>query len=95
MSFKLLTNILPIEIVKIIYEYDDTYVLTMNNAIKQIEKLNKDIKEYWDMDKMLYYMTEQEENYRLKLGLPIMVSDWPLPEKRCFRFWNNRCESNS
>ena len=47
------------------------------------------------MNEMLYYMTEQEENYRLKLGLPIMVDDYPLPEKRCFKFWNNRCESNS
>ena len=86
---------LPIEILKIIYEYDDTYVLAMNNIIKQIKKFNKQIEEYWNMNEMLYYMTEQEENYRLKLGLPIMVDDYPLPEKRCFKFWNNRCESNS
>ena len=87
MSFKLLTNILPLEIVKTIHEYHDTYKLTMNNVVKDIEKLNKDIDEYWDFDAMLYYMTEQEENNRLKLGLPISM-DWPLPEKRCFRFWN-------
>ena len=40
----------------------------MNNVIKQIKKFNKEIEEYWNMDEMLYYMTEQEENYRLKLG---------------------------
>tara|TARA_Y100000992_G_C21131687_1_gene426898 strand:- start:79 stop:459 length:381 start_codon:yes stop_codon:yes gene_type:complete len=87
MSFKLLTNILPLEIVKTIHEYHDRYKLSMNNVIKQIEKLNKDMDEYWNFDEMLYYMTENEENYRLKLGLP-MSMDWPLPKKRCFRFWN-------
>tara|TARA_B100000424_G_scaffold269354_1_gene266118 strand:+ start:1811 stop:2206 length:396 start_codon:yes stop_codon:yes gene_type:complete len=87
MSFKLLTNILPLEIVKIIHEYHDTYKLSMNNVIKQIEQLNNAVDEYWKFDEMLYYMTEQEENNRLKLGLPITM-DWPLPEKKCFRFWN-------
>ena len=88
MSFKLLTNILPIEIVKTIHEYDDTYILNMINVIKQIEKLNKDVEEYWIMDEKFYYMTENEEIYRLKLGLPISVGEWPLPKKKCFRFWN-------
>jgi hypothetical protein len=87
MSFKLLTKILPIEIVEMIHEYDDTYKLKMNNVIKQIENLNNAVDEYWYFDEMLYYMTEQEENNRLKLGLPISM-DWPLSEKKCFRFWN-------
>tara|TARA_B100001287_G_scaffold276823_1_gene289775 strand:+ start:2924 stop:3316 length:393 start_codon:yes stop_codon:yes gene_type:complete len=87
MSFKLLTKILPIEIVEMIHEYDDTYKLKMTNVIKQIENLNNAVDEYWYFDEMLYYMTEQEENNRLKLGLPISM-DWPLPEKKCFRFWN-------
>lgn len=87
MSFKLLTNILPLEIVKIIHEYHDTYKLSMNNVIKQIEKLNNAVDEYWYMDEIMYYMTEREENNRLKLGLPISM-DWPLPEKKCFRYWS-------
>jgi len=87
MSFKLLTKILPIEIVETIHEYDDTYILNMNNVIKQIEKLNKELDEYWHIDEMLSYMTEQEEMNRVKLGLPFSM-DYPLPEKKCFRFWN-------
>lgn len=88
MSFKLLTNILPLEIVKTIHEYHDTYKLTMNNVVKEIEQLNNAVDEYWDFDEMLYYMTEQEENNRLKLGLRVSPLDWPLPERKCFRFWN-------
>ena len=87
MSFKLLTNILPLEIVKTIHEYHDRYKLSMNNVIKQIEKLNKDMDEYWNFEEMLNCMTEKEENNRSKLGLPFRM-DWPLPNKRCFRFWN-------
>ena len=59
----------------------------MNNVIKQIQKLNKDMDEYWNFEEMINCMTEKEENNRLKLGLPIRM-DWPLPNKRCFRFWN-------
>ena len=88
MSFKLLTNILPLEIVKTIHEYHDTYKLTMNNVVKEIEQLNNAVDEYWDFDEMLYYMTEREEIRRLELGLRVSPLDWPLPEKRCFRFWN-------
>lgn len=88
MFFKTLTQILPLEIVKEIYEYDDTYKLLMKNVMKQIDKLNKDVKEYWDMDEILYYMSDEEEIYRLKLGLCVSPLDWPLPEKKCFRFWN-------
>lgn len=40
------------------------------------------------MDEILYYMTEEEELYRLKLGLRICPLDWPLPSKKCFKFWN-------
>ena len=87
MYFKNLCQKIPIDIVKGICMYDNTYVLRMKNVINEIEKLNKDIDEYWDFDAMLYYMTEKEENYRLKLGLPISM-EWPLPNKRCFRFWN-------
>ena len=88
MSFKLLNNVLPLEIVKKIHEYDNTYVLKMKNVIKQIEKLNKDVEEYWHIDECLYYMTEEEESYRLKLGLRVSPLDWPLPEKKCFRYWD-------
>jgi len=88
MTFKLLNNVLPLEIVKEIYEYDNTYKLSMNNVMKQIEKLNNAIEEYWHMDEIMYYMTEREEIYRLKLGLRISPLDWPLPKKKCFRFWN-------
>ena len=88
MSFKLLTKILPIEIVETIHEYHDTYILNMNNVIKQIEKLNKDVEEYWYMDEIMYYMTEREENNRLELGLRVCPLDWPLPEKKCFRYWD-------
>ena len=88
MYFKLLNNLLPIELVKEISTYDNTYVLKMKNVIKQIDKLNKDIEEYWHIDECLYYMTEEEEIYRLKLGLRVSPLDWPLPEKKCFRFWN-------
>ena len=89
MNFKLLNNVLPLEIVKEIYEYHDTYKLTMKNVIKQIEKLNNAIEEYWHMDEIMYYMTENEERYRLKLGLPISVGEWPLPKKKCFSFWSH------
>ena len=88
MSFKLLNNVLPLEIVKTIHEYDDTYILNMKNVIKQIEKLNKDVEEYWKMDEIMYYMTERDEINRLELGLRVSPLDWPLPQKRCFRFWN-------
>lgn len=88
MSFKLLNNLLPLEIVKTIHEYDNTYILNMNNVIKQIDKLNKEQEEYWHIDEMLYYMTEEEESYRLKKGLRISPLDWPLPEKKCFVYWN-------
>ena len=88
MSFKLLNNVLPLEIVRKIHEYDNTYVLKMNTVIKQIEKLNKDVEEYWHMDEIMYYMTEREEIRRLELGLRVSPLDWPLPEKNCFRFWN-------
>jgi hypothetical protein len=88
MIFKTLTQVFPVEIVNEICDYDHTYKLRMNNVINQIKKLNKDIEEYWDMDEILYYMTEKEELHRLKLGLPINSLDWPLPEKKCFRFWN-------
>jgi hypothetical protein len=88
MTFKLLNNVLPLEIVKEIYEYDNTYKLSMNNVMKQIEKLNNAIEEYWHMDEIMYYMTEREESYRLKMGLPISVGEHPLPKKKCFRFWN-------
>lgn len=90
MSFKLLNNVLPLEIVKTIHDYHDTYILNMNNVIKQIEQLNKDVEEYWIMDEIMYYMTENEERYRLKLGLPISVGDYPLPNKRCFIFWKGQ-----
>ena len=60
----------------------------MKKVILEIEKLNKDIVEYWHMDEIMYYMTDNEERYRLKLGLPISAGKWPLPQKRCFRFWN-------
>jgi hypothetical protein len=43
MYFKLLNNLLPIELVKEISTYDNTYMLKMKNVIKQIDKLNKDI----------------------------------------------------
>jgi len=88
MSFKLLNNILPLEIVKTIYEYHDAYILNMKNVIKQIENLNNAVEEYWIMDEKFYYMTEREERYRFKIGLPINVGEWPLPEKKCFRYWN-------
>tara|TARA_Y100000992_G_C21161135_1_gene441151 strand:- start:130 stop:531 length:402 start_codon:yes stop_codon:yes gene_type:complete len=88
MSFKLLTNELPIEIVKLIHEYDNTYSLLMKNVINEIDKLNKDVEEYWYVDEYLYYMSDEEEIYRLKLGLSVSPLDWPLPNKRCFRFWN-------
>lgn len=88
MHFKVLTRVLPIEIVKEICSYDDTYILRMKTVINQIEKLNKDIEEYWDMDEILYNMSDEQEIYRLKLGLRVSPLDWPLPEKRCFRFWN-------
>lgn len=88
MYYKLLSNSLPIEIVEKICDYDDTYKLRMENVIKQIDKLNKDVEEYWYMDEIMYYMTEREENNRLQLGLRVSPLDWPLPEKRCFRFWN-------
>lgn len=87
MSFRSMNNVLPKEIVTNIYEYDNTYILRMNNVNKQIQKLNKDMDEYWNFEEMLNCMTEKEENNRLKLGLPIRM-DWPLPNKRCFRFWN-------
>ena len=90
MSFKLLNNVLPLEIVKTIYEYHDTYKLKMNNVINQIKKLNKDLEKYWYMDEILYYMTENEELNRLNLGLRVSPLDWPLPKKRCFRFWNTQ-----
>ena len=88
MYFKDLTKVLPVDIVKEICEYDDRYKLRMENVIKQIEKLNKDVEEYWHIDECLYYMTEEEEIHRLKLGLRVSPLDWPLPEKKCFRYWN-------
>ena len=88
MYFKYLTGNLPINIVKKVCEYDGTYKLRMKNVIKEIDKLNKDIDEYWDMDEYFYYMTERQERYRLKMGLPISVGEYPLPNKRCFRFWS-------
>ena len=88
MYFKLLNSVLPIEIVKTIYEYDNRYILNMKKVIVQIEKLNKEVEEYWKMDEIIYYMTEKEEVYRLELGLSVSPLDWPLPEKKCFRFWN-------
>ena len=45
-----------------------TYILNMNNVIKQIEQLNKDVKEYWIMDEKFYYMTEGQERHRLFKG---------------------------
>jgi hypothetical protein len=60
----------------------------MKNVIKQIDKLNKDVEEYWYMDEIMYYMSEREEINRLELGLRVSPLDWPLPEKKCFRFWN-------
>ena len=86
MFLKTLTQVFPVEIVNEICDYDDTYKVIMKNVINQIQKLNKDIEEYWNFDEMLYYMTEQEENNRIKLGLPISM-EWPLPPKKCFRFW--------
>jgi len=86
--FKLLNNVFPLEIVKTIHEYDNTYKLRIKNVIKEIEKLNKDIDEYWDMDEFFSNMTEQKERYRLKIVLPISVGEYPLPNKRCFRFWS-------
>jgi hypothetical protein len=88
MSFKLLNNVLPLEIVKTIHEYDNTYTLRMKNVINQIDKLKNDVDEYWYVDECLYYMTEEEESYRLKLGLRVTPLDWPLPGKKCFRYWN-------
>ena len=88
MSFKLLNTVLPLEIVKTIHEYHDTYILNMNNVIKQIENLNNAVEEYWHMDEIMYYMTEREEIRRLELGLRVSPLDWPLPQKKCFRFWN-------
>ena len=90
MFFKTLAQVLPLEIVNEIYDYDDTYKLSMKNVINQIDKLNKDIEEYWYMDEILYYMTENEELHRLKLGLRVSPLDWPLPKKKCFRFWNTQ-----
>jgi len=86
MYFKLLNNLLPIELVKEISTYDNTYVLKMKNVIKQIDKLNKDIEEYWHIIECLYYMTDEEEIYRLKLGLRVSPLDWPLPEKSVLDF---------
>ena len=88
MYFKDLTGILPIEVVKEICDYDDRYKLIMKNVIMQIDKLNKQVEEYWHMDEIMYYMTEREEIRRLELGLRVSPLDWPLPQKRCFRFWN-------
>ena len=88
MYFKDLTGVLPIDIVKEICDYDDRYKLIMKDVIMQIEKLNKEVEEYWHMDEIMYYMTENEELRRLKLGLPISVGECPLPKKRCFRIWN-------
>ena len=82
MSFKLLNNVLPLEIVKTIHEYHDTYILNMNNVIKQIENLNNAVEEYWHMDEIMYYMTEREEIRRLELGLRVSPLDWSLPEKK-------------
>ena len=62
----------------------------MKNVIKQIDKLNKDIEEYWYIIECLYYMTDEEEINRLKLGLRVSPLDWPLPEKKCFRFWDTQ-----
>ena len=60
----------------------------LQHLIDIANKLNKDVEEYWYMDEIMYYMTEREENNRLQLGLRVSPLDWPLPEKRCFRFWN-------
>ena len=88
MYFKILSGEFPIEIVKKICDYDDTYKLRMKKVILEIEKLNKDIEEYWHMDEIMYYMTEREEMRRLELGLRVSPLDWPLPEKKCFSFWD-------
>ena len=90
MYFKYLTGEIPINIVKKVCEYDNTYKLRMKNVINDINRLNKTVEEYWYMDECLYYMTDNEERYRLKIGLPITNIDYPLPKKRCFRFWNTR-----
>lgn len=57
MEYKELYNILPVEVIIYIGEFDNTSKKNMNTVIQELNEYNDAIEEYWREDEQVYYMS--------------------------------------
>jgi len=67
MKYKELYNILPLEVIKYIGEFDNTSKERMNNVIQELNEYNHKIEEYWSEDEQAYYMSDWQISCRRRL----------------------------
>jgi hypothetical protein len=70
-SYKLLYNTLPTDVVNHIASFNNTSKLNMNNVIKEINHYIDKVREYWEHDE--FFSNEE------RCGLSIEELDWPYP----------------
>lgn len=76
-SYKLLYNTLPTDVVNHIASFNNTSKLNMNNVIKEINHYIDKVREYWEHDE---FFSNEEIYYQWKTrGLSIEELDWPYP----------------
>ena len=66
MNYKKLHEILPLEVIKYIGEFDNTSQERMNNVIQELNEYNHKIEEYWSEDEQAYYMSDLQISCRQK-----------------------------
>lgn len=66
MKYNELYNILPVELIKYIGEYDSSSKEKMNNVIQELNEYNHKIEEYWREDEQAYYMSDWQISCRQK-----------------------------
>ncbi len=64
MKYKELYNILPVEVIKYIGEFDNTSKKNMNKVIQELNEYNDAIEEYWIEDEQAYYMSDWDLSRR-------------------------------
>ena len=62
--YKELYNILPIEIINYIAEYNNYSKENMNHVIQELNEYNDKIEEYWREDEQAYYMSNWQISCR-------------------------------
>jgi hypothetical protein len=62
--YNYLEQILPIELVDHIFQYDGTFKQNMDNVIEELHKYNDKIEEYWTEQEQEWYMSDWQISCR-------------------------------